>query len=79
MTGSHGTKDGKMNPFILRSTALTLGMADYETLFIHFILPFHLQFCARGKRKNGHLKTLRSTAFSTDPCSALHLHCTVLN
>lgn len=27
-------------------------------------------------KKNGHLKTLRGTALSTDPCSALRLHCT---
>lgn len=26
--------------------------------------------------KNSHLKTLRSTAFSNDPCSGQHLHCT---
>lgn len=51
MIGRHGTKDGKMNPYILRRfTTPTLGMADNEFLLVPLILLFHLQFCACEKK-----------------------------
>lgn len=51
MIGSHGTKDGKMNPFILRRlTTPALGVADNAILLVPLILLFHLQFCACEKK-----------------------------
>lgn len=45
--GSYETKDGKIDPFILkRFTTPTLTVADNEILFVHLILLFRLQFFA---------------------------------
>lgn len=75
MIGIHGIKDRKINPFILRRfTLLPLGWLNMK-----FCLSpsFYFSTCSFVHvEKNSHLKTLRNTALSTEPWSAVHLPCT---